>query len=182
MCCPYNLGHNKKERFFALWNCISAGRVAVDVDPYEYATTVAKKHAGFHAGKGGASIRYAGSHRAGRHGRRPLRIRNNGCEGACRIPRRESGVNPLRRCTQGGSSWASTPTNTQQRLRRGMPNSTQGRWCESVASVHAGRVAVDVDPYEYATTVAKKHAGFHAGEGGAKMDFRPSPMRAPSAV
>ena len=39
---------------------------------------------------------------------------------------------------------------------------TQGGWCESVASVHAGRVAVDVDPYEYAITVAKGHAEFHA--------------------
>jgi len=32
-----------------------------------------------------------------------------------------------------------------------------------VVSVHAGWVAVDVDPYEYAITVAKGHAEFHAG-------------------
>ncbi len=114
-------------------------------------------------------FRRVGTRRAGRRGRRPLRIRNNGCEKACRIPRREGGVNPSCRCTQGGSQWASTPTNTQQRLRKSMPDSTQGGWCESVASVHARRVAVGVDPYEYATTVAKKHAEFHAGTGGASI-------------
>ena len=28
---------------------------------------------------------------------------------------------------QGGSPWTSTPTNTQQRLRKSMPDSTQGQ-------------------------------------------------------
>ena len=66
--------------------------------------------------------------RAGRRGRRPLRIRNNGCEKACRIPRRDRWCeHPLRRLAQGGSPWTSTPTNTQQRLRKSMPDSTQGK-------------------------------------------------------
>ena len=44
-----------------------------------------------------------------------------------------------------------------------MQNSTQGGWWNFVVSVHAGRVAVDVDPYEYAITVAKGYAEFYAG-------------------
>lgn len=37
------------------------------------------------------------------------------------------------------------------------------RPCKFVVSAHAGWVAVDVAPYEYAITFAKEHAKFHAG-------------------
>jgi len=40
------------------------------------------------------------------------------------------------------------------------------RPCNFVVSARAGRVAVGVDPYEYAITFAKEHAKIHAGRMG----------------